>query len=65
MSDYKFILTQIKKAIHNYQMIMPHDFVAVGLSGGKDSMGLLYLLHELQIHSHLNFRLCAIHLDYG
>ena len=65
MSDYKFILTQIKKAIHNYQMIMPHDFVAVGLSGGKDSMGLLYLLHELQIHSHLNVRLCAIHLDYG
>ena len=65
MPLYKSTFTQIKKAVHNYHMISDGDLLAVGLSGGKDSMCLLYLLNELKKHSHLSFDLCAVHIDYG
>lgn len=65
MYPSKSMLTKVKQAINHYHMLANGDVVAVGLSGGKDSVGLLYLLHELRLHSHLNFELCAIHLDYG
>lgn len=65
MYPSKSMLTKVKQAINHYHMLANGDVVAVGLSGGKDSVGLLYLLHELRLHSHLDFELCAIHLDYG
>lgn len=65
MPLYSSTFTKIKKAVNKYQMISAHDLLAVGLSGGKDSMSLLYLLSELKNYSHLSFDLCAIHIDYG
>ena len=53
----------ILKAIKNYRMIKQGDKIAVGLSGGKDSIVLLYLLAWLQKYSHLNFELFAIHIN--
>ena len=44
----KRILGQTRKAIHDYDMIQENDRIAVGVSGGKDSMGLLYALSLLQ-----------------
>lgn len=65
MEKYQTQLTKIKKALKNYQMLSEGDYLAIGLSGGKDSMSLLYLLNKLMEHSHLHFTLCAIHIDYG
>lgn len=64
-SDAKWFLSNVKRAIQRYAMIQPDERVAVALSGGKDSMVLLYLLHYLQQYSHLNFHLCAVHIDCG
>jgi tRNA(Ile)-lysidine synthase TilS/MesJ len=51
------------KAIKNYNMIENGEKIAVGLSGGKDSITLLYLLAWLQKFSHLHFDLFAIHIN--
>ena len=54
------------KAIKKYKMISEGQNIAVGLSGGKDSITLLYLLAWLQKYSHLDFNLSAIHINtYG
>lgn len=46
-------------------MIVPGDKVAVGVSGGKDSLTLLTLLHEYQCFSDRPFDLMGITIDMG
>lgn len=53
----------ILKAIKAYNMIRVGEKIAVGLSGGKDSITLLYLLAWLQKYSHLDYELFAIHIN--
>ena len=53
----------ILKAIKKYNMINNGDKIAVGLSGGKDSIILLYLLAWVKKYSHLDFELFAIHIN--
>ena len=57
------ILSYMRRAIEDYNMIEDGDKIAVGLSGGKDSITLLYLLSWLQRYSHLDFELSAIHIN--
>ena len=40
----KRILGHLRRADEDYNMIKENDTVAVGVSGGKDSMALLYAL---------------------
>ena len=43
------LLSQTRKAVDEYQMIEEGDHIAVGISGGKDSLTLLYALHGLSL----------------
>lgn len=61
----KKILGYIKRAQNEFHMIKQGDVVAVGLSGGKDSMTLLYALHLFQHFSPVSYTLKAITLDLG
>ncbi len=54
-----------RKAIDDYQMIEEGDSIAVGISGGKDSLTLLYALHGLQRFYPKHFSLQAITVDLG
>lgn len=54
-----------RKAIDDYHMIMPGDKVAVGISGGKDSLTLLYALQGLRRFYPNPFELCAVTIDLG
>ena len=59
------LLSQVRKAIDDYQMIHENDKIAVGMSGGKDSMTLLYALKQLQRFYPKPFELMAITVDLG
>lgn len=59
------ILSKMRKAIDDYQMIQEGDKIAVALSGGKDSVTLLYALKNLQIFYPKKFELMAITVNPG
>ncbi len=53
----------VRRCVEDYHMIRPGDRVAVGVSGGKDSLVLLQLLAGLRQYS--DFSLEAITIDMG
>ena len=57
------MITKVKQFIQQFQMIHPDDHIVVGLSGGADSVCLLYLL--CQIKKEIPFTLSAIHIHHG
>ncbi len=59
------ILSHLRKAIEDYHMIEEGDKIAVGLSGGKDSITLLSALKALQRFYPKKFDLIAISVDPG
>lgn len=59
------VLSYVRKAADDYHMIEEGDYIAVGISGGKDSLTLLYALHGLQRFYPARFKLCAITVDLG
>lgn len=67
MSFYKnkAVLRAVGRAIHQYDMVSDGDRIAVGLSGGKDSLTLMCALHERLSHIPIHYSLLAIHIDLG
>lgn len=59
----KRMLGLARKAIQDYGMIAPGDRIAVGVSGGKDSLTLLYTLSKLREFYPVPFDLVAVTLD--
>lgn len=57
------IESKVRKAIEHYEMIAEGDSVAVGVSGGKDSLVLLAALGNLRRYYPKSFSLCAITID--
>lgn len=55
----------VRKAVDEYNMIRPGDRVAVGVSGGKDSLVLLCALRHLQGYYPKRFELEAITIELG
>lgn len=60
------LLSYTRKAVDDYHMILPNDKIAVGISGGKDSLAMLYALTHLKRFYPNTFELTAImvHLGY-
>jgi tRNA 2-thiocytidine biosynthesis protein TtcA len=53
------------QALHRYRMISHGDRIAVGISGGKDSWSLFWLLSVLQGRAPIQFTLFPIYIDPG
>ena len=54
-----------RKAIEDYHMIEEGDKIAIGISGGKDSLTLLYALHGLMRFYPKKYSIEAITVDLG
>ncbi|MFC1881695.1 ATP-binding protein [Thermodesulfobacteriota bacterium] len=53
------------KALHRYQMISDGDRIIVGLSGGADSLTLMWMLTERLKRVPINYELFAVYIDPG
>lgn len=53
------------KALHEYNMIQDGEKVAVGLSGGKDSLTMMWLLNERLARIPITYELVPIYIDPG
>lgn len=63
--DLQKLLSHVRRAVDNYSMITENDTIAVGISGGKDSLTLLYALAHLKRFYPIPFSLTAIIIDLG
>lgn len=65
MDPLKKLLGKSRLAITDYNMIQNNDKIAIGLSGGKDSLILALLLKKLSMFLPEKFEVLAICLDLG
>lgn len=59
------IMSKTRKAVDDYKMINENDTIAVGISGGKDSLALLHALAGMRRFYPIHYSLIAITCDLG
>lgn len=64
-AELQRILSYVRRAVDDYDMIHEGDKIAVGVSAGKDSLALLCALSELRRFYPRKFEVCAITVDMG
>ncbi len=62
---YKVLNRDVGKALHRYNMISDGDRIVVGLSGGKDSLTLLWILSERLSRIPIHYELFPVYIDPG
>ena len=63
--DTRRLLSYVRRAVDDYQMIEEGDRICVGISGGKDSLALLAGLANLRYFYPKRFELVALTVDMG
>jgi tRNA(Ile)-lysidine synthase TilS/MesJ len=61
----KVLWSKFSKAVYDFKLVEDGDKVAVGVSGGKDSLLMAKLFQELKKHSPINFELEFIAMNPG
>jgi tRNA 2-thiocytidine biosynthesis protein TtcA len=61
----KRLLGLLARASHDFRLIEPGDKIMAAVSGGKDSLTMLYLLEQTRRRAPFDFSLIAVCLDEG
>lgn len=59
------LLSLTRQAVDHYNMIEDNDKIAIGISGGKDSLALLYALAQMKRFYPKKYELVALTVDTG
>ena len=59
------LLSYTRRAVDDYQLIEENDKIAVGISGGKDSLTMLYALQGLKRFYPKKFSIVGVTVDLG
>lgn len=59
------LYSYVRQALDDYHMIGENDKIAIGISGGKDSLTLLYALAGLRLFYPTPFEIIAVTVDLG
>ena len=65
MRELEKLTSLVRQAVGRYGMISPGDRIAVGLSGGKDSAALVYVLAHMRRFYPDPYELAAVTVDPG
>ena len=65
MNEMKRMLSFVRRAVDDYGMIEDGDKIAVGISGGKDSLTLLEVLAEMRRFYPKKYEIFAVTVDMG
>ena len=65
MKEMKRLLSYVRRAVDDYKMIEDGDRIAVGVSGGKDSLALLSALANMRRFYPKKYDIVAITVDMG
>ena len=65
MNEMKRLLSFVRRAVDDYNMIEEGDRIAVGVSGGKDSLALLEVLAEMRRFYPQKYEIVAVTVDMG
>ena len=64
-TKYKALNRAVGKAVHRYDMLQDGDRIVVGISGGADSLTMMWMLAERLQRIPINFKLFPVHIDPG
>ena len=64
-TPYRIVNRKMGRAIHRYDMISHGDRILVGISGGKDSLTLMWMLSERLRRVPVDYELIAVYIDPG
>lgn len=59
------LYSYVRRGLNDYNMIEENDRIAIGISGGKDSLALLYALSGIRKFYPIPFSIIAITVDLG
>ena len=62
-SKYKALNRGVGKAVHRYEMLQDGDRIVVGVSGGADSLTMMWMLSEREARIPISYELFAVHID--
>jgi tRNA 2-thiocytidine biosynthesis protein TtcA len=63
--SYRALKRSVGKALHRYDMIAHGDRLAVGLSGGADSLTMMWFLQDRLARVPIDYELVAVYIDPG